>query len=383
MYFKIVYHLIIYYSHLGQNILLRSDIQREFCKTLRLLTEGKCGKIAEKCEPNENLQTFRYAHRLNVGEALNKFIFGNAQLYTNNFVNIDQCNQINDWHNEKNQDTPVDNVGNTIKGYSNIERRITPGVIQPQFSDVSQSKNSRTHSKPYISTHFTKQSHYPLYRIKTKRRRLFTKSPNQFNHTNAICNLVLRQYVSQDNSNIPSYCKNIISPGHFGRNIKQNSYETNVVEDSKSITILEPKNPTKIIGNRTITELIPFQNLTSTLLTTFESKNVSNDQNITLFYSLPIQNFTKPVLGYRNKTFVIRNNLTKYRKYGPTILDTSNDNSQEWILENNEIVTVEPVFIDKALQQPLRSKGVALNMTPFLRLGEMGIIIYQILYGSL
>ena len=363
--------------------MLRSDIQSEFCKTLRLLTEGKCGKIAEKCEPNENLQTFRYAHRLNVGEALNKFIFGNAQLYTNNFVNIDQCNQINDWHNEKNQDTPVENVGNTIKGYSNIERRMIPGVIQPRFPGLSQSKNSRTHSKPYIPTHSTKKSHYPIYRMKAKRRRLFTKAPNQFNHTNAICNSILRQYLSQDNSNVPSYCKNTIRPVNFGRTIVENSNETYTVNDTKSINIHEPKNPKKATENRIITELIPFQNLTSTLLTTFGSKNVSNDQNINMFYSLPIKNFTKPDLVHRNKTFVIRNNLTKYRKYGPTILDTSSDSREEWILENDEIVTEEPVFIDKALQQPLRSKGVTLNMTPFLRLGEMGIIIYQILYGSL
>ena len=45
------------------------------------LTLGTCGKIAERCEPNKTLETFRYTHRMNVGEALNKFIFGNVKLF--------------------------------------------------------------------------------------------------------------------------------------------------------------------------------------------------------------------------------------------------------------------------------------------------------------
>jgi len=163
-------------SSSGQSILLRSDVKREFCEALRELTEEKCGKIAEKCEPRENIDAFRNAHRLNVGAALNKFIFGNAQLYTNNFVNTEQCKGFNNWDKEED------------------------------------------------------------------------------------------------------------------RNGEHNHYAS---------------------------------------------------------------------------------------------LETSSENDNVWVLENNEVITEEPIFFDPSLQQPLKSKGITLNTTPFLRLGELGIIVYQIINGAL
>jgi len=163
-------------SSSGQSILLRSDVKREFCEALRVLTEEKCGKIAEKCEPRESLDAFRNAHRLNVGEALNKFIFGNAQLYTNNFVNIEQCKDLNNWNREE--------------------------------------------------------------------------------HRNG-----------------------------------EHNYSA--------------------------------------------------------------------------------------------LLETSSKKDYVWVLENNEIITEDPIIFDQSLQQPLKSKGMTLNMAPFLRLGELGIIMYQIINGAL
>ena len=363
--------------------MLRSDIQREFCKALRSLTFGKCGKIAEKCEPKENLNQFRNTHQLNVAEALNKFIFGNAKLYTNNFVKTDQCNHVDIWQTEKESEKPVGNFGSNInRGYSNVERKIIPGVIQPPFSDVGRSKKLRIHSSSNVPTHPSEIQQYSLYRIKNKRRQLFTKSPKNSNHTN--CNVILRQNLTPDISNIPFLCKQTTAQLHpQSLNSKQDLDDSHdsYHNDSKLINIRDLKN--KTITSR-ITNKIPFENLKTLLLEQFNIQNNSIDQNHTSFLPHSVEEARKSILDSNNGSFLIRNNLTGLTKIGESLLETSNDDKNVWILENNEIVTEEPVFFaDKSLQQPLKSKGLTLNMAPFLRFGEIGIIIYQILYGAL
>ena len=355
---------------------------------MRVLTEEKCGKIAEKCEPRENLDAFRNAHRLNVGEALNKFIFGNAQLYTNNFVNIEQCKDFNNWNREEHRNGEHNYSGIISKGYSNNERRITPGVIQPQFSEIGQSKKSTLRAKPYTPTRSTKPNNYSLYRIKNKRRPLLTKSPKNTNHTNTICRLIANQYATTDYTNIPSFCKNSYLreskklPSTLTRNLTLNFDNTNFVKNSNLIDSHNPELNGLNKSNRNITEMISFKNLTSILLNKFISNNFSKDKIINSYYKLPIQNLTGPFESHKDESFLIRNNLTNVTKFDEALLDTSSKNDDVWVLENNEIITEDPIFFDQSLQQPLKSKGMALNMAPFLRLGELGIIMYQIINGA-
>ena len=363
---------------------MRSDIQREFCKALSSLTTGKCGKIAEKCEPPVNISQFRNAHRLNVADALNKFIFGNARLYTNNFVKLEQCNHVNFWHTEEESEKPIGNFGSTKRGYSNIERQIIPGVIQPTFLDVDRLKKLRIHSSSNAPTHPTKTRQYSLYRIKNKRRQLFTKSPSTSNHTNTMCNVIVHQNMTPGISNIPFLCKETINAqAHkLNANPKLNlddSHNANY-NDSKLINI--PYLQTNIIKSN-ITNKIPFENLTSLLLDRFSSQNISFDQNHTSFIPHSIEKARQSILDSKHGSFLISNNLTGLTKVGESLSEASNDDNNVWILENNEIITEEPIYYDKSLQQPLKSKGLTLNMTPFLRFGEIGIIIYQILYGAL
>ena len=66
-----------------------------------------CGKVAERCEPIETLESLRSTHRTNVAEALNKFIFGNVKLYANNFIEVGQC----DIFQNRNDDQIEENEG--------------------------------------------------------------------------------------------------------------------------------------------------------------------------------------------------------------------------------------------------------------------------------
>ena len=124
-----------------------------------------------------------------------KFQFGP---YTNNFVNTEQCKGFNNLDKEEDRNGEHNHYGIIGKGYSNKERRIIPGVIQPQYTEVGQSKKSLIHGKPYTPTRPTKPNNYSLYRIKNKRRPLHTKSPNHINHTNTICRLLANQYAKTD-----------------------------------------------------------------------------------------------------------------------------------------------------------------------------------------
>ena len=159
-----------------------SKIQMEFCKALKSLTTGRCGKIAERCEQNATMENFRNAHRINVGEALNKFIFGSVKLFNGNFFKIDQCNVVSIDEYEEGYEATQEGSGSKF-GYKKHDlpksKKVALGVIQPFFRETERSTDSQFHTIHINPMHKRQSTENLFNRILHRRRQQLT------NHTTA------------------------------------------------------------------------------------------------------------------------------------------------------------------------------------------------------
>ena len=74
-------------------------------------------------------------------------------------------------------------------------------------------------------------------------------------------------------------------------------------------------------------------------------------------------------------------NVTSITKFGDqSSLDTAGREKDAWILDDQSSATEKPLFVSLPFQLPLKSRSITLGKNPFLQLGEIGMIMYPVLY---
>ena len=122
----------------------------------------------------------------------------------------------------------------------------------------------------------------------------------------------------------------------------------------------------------------PFLNSSSLLMTMLRYQKLGKNP----FSILSPKNYIedKPVETVANSKLVVEDNsIQNITKFGNVILDKYDTEEDKWLLDN-ETTTGIPFLIDLKSPQPLKSGGIAIQMNSFLQFGEIGIIMYPVLY---
>ena len=343
-------HINIYF--VGTNLPRRQDIQKEYCIALQSLTTGVCGKIAEKCESKDTLNDFRQKLHANVGEALNKFIFGNVDLFNNNYMDVGKCNN-SDLTLSSNDEGHYEGSGEAkfgnkipIRYYHYTRTTIGPSTTPTRFPEVLRSKTSK------ILQNRLKKMSKPQF----KSHAFYPSNPTSYRSRQLLTNSTATEYFHLNCRNI----NNMIYPGTFLPKIALCKKHANLLKKTNNM---------------------PYRNYSA-----YPNQPISPD----------IKNFLVPVKVKRNNDFDSLQNITialtdeneindisNYTKFGKTKVQAPLQIRDKWLLDTD----ADPIqlhLVDLPQQEPITSgvtrRGISFEMNTLLHLGEMGMMMYPAVF---
>ena len=135
-----------------------------------------------------------------------------------------------------------------------------------------------------------------------------------------------------------------------------------------------------MIGDKS--HLISFQNISAHLVASLEKQNSSTNTYLSNLPPSSINNDYKKISN-RNTSMPIEINVTSITKFGDqSPLDTAGREEDTWIYDDQTSATKKPLVDVMPFQLPLKSRGITLGMNPFLQIGEIGMIMYPVLYRT-
>ena len=318
------------------------------------MTTGVCGETAEKCESKDTLKDFRQKLHANVGEALNKFIFGNVDLFNNNYIDVGKCNN-SDSIPSSNLEGDHEGSGEAkfgnkipIRYYHNTRTTIGPSTTQTRFSEVLRSKTSR------IFQNRLKKMRKPQF----KSYAFYPSNPTSYRSRQLLTNSTATEYFR-------SNCRNINNMIYPGTSLSKIALCKGLVKKTNNI---------------------PFQNFSSYLALSYLKQPISTDNRS---FPIPVRVRTDNDFDSLQKNNVALtdeneiNDISNYTKFGKIKAQAPLPIRDKWLLDTD----ADPIqlhLVDLPQQQPITSgvtrRGISFEMNTLLHLGEMGMMMYPAVF---